>query len=531
MRKLTLFCVLAVATLTVSILVFSGSKVRTLEKAQRRARREHEGLEANDDDNRGRRASSARRRNDRRKEDPTEDTAASGSNDRPVAERSKKSKTGARSVDKDGKAAVNARFEFLSDSKGGSRSSFRSYQKEPEKKEEQEKRDSEPLPALTVKSAASEPVASKKLSKTEARWAQIEQMKLNFPPLESILRNSSKGKDEFNIIGDVSFLLDVAILGHAKTATSFLTKWFADHPSVSVWEEEVCTLYNYQPAVLARKLYSDFPQSNVTTHRGFKCPGHFSYQYLRYFRRYFTNARIIVGVRHPIRWFESFYNFLARKGHDDLPHPNKLIGQCKNHDHKGFCTDRAQFHQHLAKFGKTNLRDPGERALLRLPRKSKNFLRTSNPIFLYDMGQIYDANATRLEQFKVDLQHFLRLKTPLPDSSNAADKTTTSRAKKKVLNICLPEYEPVRKELLAIGTRASMWIRMYFMQLPPEEVTISSPHFFADLVREWKVDPCLLASNASAAEDGGTAVELSQVLKSKPAAGASQKTREAKSSP
>jgi hypothetical protein len=300
---------------------------------------------------------------------------------------------------------------------------------------------------------------------------------------------------------------------------------------VSVWEEEVCTLYNYQPAVLARKLYSDFPQSNVTTHRGFKCPGHFSYQYLRYFRRYFTNARIIVGVRHPIRWFESFYNFLARKGHDDLPHPNKLIGQCKNHDHKGFCTDRAQFHQHLAKFGKTNLRDPGERALLRLPRKSKNFLRTSNPIFLYDMGQIYDANATRLEQFKVDLQHFLRLKTPLPDSSNAADKTTTSRAKKKVLNICLPEYEPVRKELLAIGTRASMWIRMYFMQLPPEEVTISSPHFFADLVREWKVDPCLLASNASAAEDGGTAVELSQVLKSKPAAGASQKTREAKSSP
>jgi hypothetical protein len=519
-RKLTLFCLLAVATLTVSILVFSGSKVRTLEEKQRRERREQEGTIDGADDYRARSkaSSTARRRKEGRKEDLNDEHDRGRRDPTRIVYSSKSSDLSESNVqrrDEDDRAG-NPRSAFLSDRNGGSRSNSLRNDEEPKKRKEKKQ------------ATAPSSQATQKLSKAEARWAQIEQMKLSFPPLETILRNNSKGKDEYNIVGDVSFLLDVAILGHAKTATSFLTKWFADHPSVSVWEEEVCTLYNYQPAVLARKLYNDFPQSNVTTHRGFKCPGHFSYQYLRYFRRYFTNARIIVGVRHPIRWFESFYNFLARKGHDDLPHPNKLIGKCTNHDHKGFCTDRAQFHQNLAKFGKTNLRDPREKALLRLPRKSKDFLRTNNPVFLYEMEQIYDTNVTRLDQFKVDLQNFLRLKTPLPDSSEAADKTTTTRVKKKVLNICLPEYESVRKELLAIGTRASMWIRMYFMRLPPEDVTISSPHFFADLVKEWKVDPCIVASNASLAEDGAV-VELSQVFKSKPYVGASKKTMETRS--
>jgi hypothetical protein len=494
-RKLTLFCILAVAILTVSILVFSGSKVRQLER-ENEDRRRHNGDRSRREKRRAKKDAKLSSLNVIDSARLDEERTVAG------AYRPKVTIPSSDAVPVDTYRGADQVSNHTEEDEKIRKSTT------VEKKDNAEAKEDKPEPVDASSS-------SSKRTSAEARLAKIEYKKMHFPPLESILNNKTSGKDEHNIIGDVSFLLDFAILGHAKTATSFLTKWFADHPNMAIWEEEVCTLYTYQPAVLARRLYQDFPQSNATTHRGFKCPGHFSYQYLRYFRRYFTNTRLIVGVRHPVRWFESFYNFLARKGHE-LPNPKELMGSCSNHEHKGFCTDRAQFHQNLAKFGKTNLRDPAEKALLRLPRKSKDFLRTSNPIFLYDMSQIYDANQTRLEQFKADLQHFLRLPAPLPDASDAAGKTTTSRVKKKVLNICLDEHEAVRKELVEIGTRASMWIRKYFMKLDPDEVTISNRDFFEQALKEWKFDPCLAANASSAASTG-----LSQVFKPKPIKAAS----------
>ena len=60
--------------------------------------------------------------------------------------------------------------------------------------------------------------------------------------------------------------------------------------------------YNLEPAELARKLYEELPEGNYQ--RGFKCPGHFSRRSMRYFRQYFSKTKLIVGLRHPVRWFE-----------------------------------------------------------------------------------------------------------------------------------------------------------------------------------------------------------------------------------
>jgi hypothetical protein len=49
------------------------------------------------------------------------------------------------------------------------------------------------------------------------------------PPLDKLVKG-----DE--ITGDVSWLLDFAILGHAKCATTFLSGWFREHPNVQVSE-------------------------------------------------------------------------------------------------------------------------------------------------------------------------------------------------------------------------------------------------------------------------------------------------------
>jgi hypothetical protein len=135
-----------------------------------------------------------------------------------------------------------------------------------------------------------------------------------FPLLETLVlpRNATSDQfsrtpttthpsDEHFIIGNVQILLDFAILGHAKTATSFLMKWFSTHPELQIPTDEVCDLVDHRPADLVRKLYLELPHNtpNATYQRGFKCPGHFSRTSLEYFQDYFPETRLIVGVRHP----------------------------------------------------------------------------------------------------------------------------------------------------------------------------------------------------------------------------------------
>jgi hypothetical protein len=302
------------------------------------------------------------------------------------------------------------------------------------------------------------------------------------PPLNTLITDDDRG-----VVGHVSFLLDWAIIGHAKTATSFIMKWLSKHPEIRTWEHEVCDLYDNKPAGLVKRLYEELPEGNYK--RGFKCPGHFSRRSIRYFKKYFSKTRVIVGLRHPVRWFESFYNFRMRHGgaNYSLPEPNKLIGECTP-ETDGICTDRANFHTNLAVFGKTNLSDPSEQNLLRFRKYTYgSTYPIDNPIFLYDVAQFYDTNTPRTELFKTDLQVFLGLKAPMPEP-NSVDAGISSRPKQKSIDICSKEFDDVRKELLVIGKRASIWIRKYLLE--SDQVFVSSREHFMNILKEWEDDPC-----------------------------------------
>lgn len=321
--------------------------------------------------------------------------------------------------------------------------------------------------------------------------------KLKFPAMEDILSDDKRSgaSDEGNIIGDVDFLLDVAILGHAKCATSFIMKWLHAHPQIKIWKEEVCDLYDQRPAQLSRKLYTDFPptgdeQVDRDTLRGFKCPGHFSRPTIRYFRRYFGQAKVIIGVRHPVSFFQSYYNFRARhpklRLNATLPDANELIGECTEAG-QGLCTDRAKFHSNLAMFGKTNMTDDKAFDLLHLDEKYRYIVPVENEVFLYDLAQLYDSDASRVDQVKLDLQNFLGLKTPLIDPDGVRIRDPAKKMK-QALDICEDRYAELRAVLLKIGKRASMWIRHYFIKSP--EVTVSNMAHFEAILKEWEIDPC-----------------------------------------
>jgi len=322
-----------------------------------------------------------------------------------------------------------------------------------------------------------------------------------WPPLDQLIHTSDDTIT--GIKSDVSFLLDIAVLGHAKCATTYISKWLQQHPEIQMFDREVCDLYDRKPARLVRRLYTELPSNNATHvfQRGFKCPGHFSLTPLGYFRTLFPQTKLIVGLRHPVRYLESYYNFRARHPQHNrtLPSPadggEALMGACTPSS-QGVCTDYAKFHVNLAKLGKTNVTNPAEQMLLHLAKKDQKKLladknnNIANPLFLYDTEQLYDKNTTRSTQFRKDLQKFLGLSAPLmaPIQKQPNEAATRKKAEDKVLDICEPRYAALRAELVAIGKRASLWIRKYLLAVP--SVTVSSPEHFASILQTWKDDPC-----------------------------------------
>jgi hypothetical protein len=122
------------------------------------------------------------------------------------------------------------------------------------------------------------------------------------PPLDSLVSSP------LNVTGDVQFLLDFAIIGFGKCGTSTMMRWLAAHPQVAAFDHEVWELMQSRPGNLVRLLYLDLPEGEYYK-RGYKNPGEITQSHiLDYHRTLWPQTKLFVGIRHPVRWFESLYN-------------------------------------------------------------------------------------------------------------------------------------------------------------------------------------------------------------------------------
>jgi len=165
-----------------------------------------------------------------------------------------------------------------------------------------------------------------------------------------------------------------------------------------------------------------------------------------------------------------------------MPPAELLLGKMKDGMH-GVCTDETTFHLQLDNLGKTE-HTPEELELLTWDETPPKFPKMSNPVFLYEINQLQDANQTRADLYRSDLQHFLGLQQGLEPISRGKSKN-----KSKAIDICDVKYRFVRAELMKNAVRASKWIRMHFLQSP--DVTVSSREHFIELLKDWMVDPCM----------------------------------------
>jgi len=341
-----------------------------------------------------------------------------------------------------------------------------------------------------------------------------------FPPLSSLI--DYKVVNPKAIKSNVEFLMDFAIVGHPKCATTFTMEWLAQHEQVQMYTHELHALQTGNPAEFVQLMY-ELPHDHVTEtiprdgsvsskqtttvqyKRGYKAPRDIANSLaLDTFADYWPNANLIIGLRHPVLWFESFYNFRLRHNYT-LPPANAtelFIGQCtKVH---GVCTNEALFHHHLSLLGKTTMATPDELNLLTMPKDPFHPTQTPRPykrpkhsvipnkIFLYEISQLYSTNTTRADLYRQDLANFVGLQSPLPSIASMTKKSSSSSSSSKprpaALNICESQYTVLREILIANGQAASKWIRTYF--LPHPDVTVSSPDYFEELLQSWMYDPC-----------------------------------------
>ncbi|EEC47017.1 predicted protein [Phaeodactylum tricornutum CCAP 1055/1] len=306
------------------------------------------------------------------------------------------------------------------------------------------------------------------------------------PPLESIVQG-------WNVSGDASWLLNVAVIGFPKCGTSTLMQHLESHPEVQMFTKERCELSGRQEATLIRDLYRQMPAGDFV--RGIKCPLDIdsTTMFLPAYQKYFPKAHFIVGVRHPVLWFESFYNFRVHNGFP-MPPANKCIGACS----KGVfnaCTDRSNFHFFLGNLGKTNTSDPEEIKLIPPRwRRKRTVVDLPQKVFLYELSQLSDTNETREEWFLRDLQNFLHLRQAIPPmiwirpGKNLTTDLKEQRDARKI-DICDTGHNVLRHRLMENSLAASEWIERYFMKA--KDVVVSNTNHFHELMERWKADPCV----------------------------------------
>ena len=194
-----------------------------------------------------------------------------------------------------------------------------------------------------------------------------------------------------------------------------------------------------------------------------------------------VDPKIIIGMRHPVRWFESFYNFRIRDG-QRVP-PLTSLSDPTRFDDLRFFTNVVQFEKSIMQLGKVPL---NVEELKLMSEDERPVVPTTNKVLLYVEEQLMD-HETAANLFQ-DMKEFLGLEKPI--SVATADKRDHHSANQ--MDICEPEFTSLRKVLTDSGKKSYTWIRDNFAF--SSDVVIAGKEDFLNLIKHWATDPCELAT-------------------------------------
>ena len=118
------------------------------------------------------------------------------------------------------------------------------------------------------------------------------------PPLSDLI-----GDNDTDIKANVQSLLDFALIGHPKTATTFHLNWLHGHEQVQAYNHELHSLQQGKPAELVSQMYA--LSAGKQYKRGYKAPRDImNPKALRAIAKFWPETKLVVGLRSPILWFQ-----------------------------------------------------------------------------------------------------------------------------------------------------------------------------------------------------------------------------------
>jgi hypothetical protein len=319
--------------------------------------------------------------------------------------------------------------------------------------------------------------------------------------------------------------MDFLIAGHPKTGTTTLVANLAKVAPMKV--KDFCTS---KPSTLMHYLIDKWPQKFPDILEGptkyipdksqwlvgSKCPMFIGNpEFISRYTIAHPRLKLIVGLRHPILWFDSFMrmgnaaNYYRRA--KLCPHYANIdpvsgfpggvsserarftagFEQCINECRCGLplCFHRSRLHLGLARVGKTEL-SPSERELLAPgdPDGGANLFSAQavNPVFVYDQIQM------KRDSYWDELAGFLGI-SHIPNEhyrGHHKDRTgTNSNA-----TLCIPFYDELRSRIMEHSYNMSIWLEDYFLPLALDssrpDVVVANATSFKEVLKTYQTDPC-----------------------------------------
>ncbi|KAL7547185.1 hypothetical protein ACHAWF_010503 [Thalassiosira exigua] len=297
---------------------------------------------------------------------------------------------------------------------------------------------------------------------------------------------------------------DFAVIGFPKTGTSFLLDVLNRHPQIEMPKQEFCEIHGKDGVRKASEWLRDrslmttapetSPPSAAFVKYGMKCPIIIKRaDAIENLAKMSKHTRLLLSLRHPVRYFESFYNYRVEEhykhGRDErVPTPFELS---KGRKHwRDVSTAYARYEVFMQQLAKTpmNMRELQDMLNERLYQKQIS----PNPfkVFVFASDQLQDKDEMRRTKFQTDLQEFLGLKVPMMDLAKAPKVNSSGNHTRhpEEIDICDRRYDGIRKQLLASGKKTSLWIRNKFIKSP--DLAVSSEDYFSALITKWGEDPC-----------------------------------------
>ena len=289
--------------------------------------------------------------------------------------------------------------------------------------------------------------------------------------------------------------LDFVIAGFPKCGTTSLLYAFNSNLETSVGMDEECSIENtgLSDQVVFERLDHDLSQlsQDPSVKRGIKCPiGLSNGRSLDRLDQYSPETKLLIGVRHPVKYFQSYYNYRITEIYDNnlavdtIPPIESLVGK---NEWNGVSTDSARFELYLMQLAKTEMSVAdfadmtGRPHLAVKPNKFK--------IFLYTLAQMEDETEDRKMSFRQQMRTFLGLDKPM-DALVQKNKNqyVGTKSHKETIDICDAKYDSLRTLLIEQGKKSQQWIRDEFILSP--DVTVGNKDHFLAMLDTWSHDPC-----------------------------------------